>query len=180
MASLVAIVGLPGAGKSQVTEVFEQKGYCRVYFGALTLEKLQAEGKEVNEANERTMRESLRKEYGMEAYAALNLSKIDQARQNGDVIIDGLYSWEEYTFLKDIYPTLAVVAVYAPPKLRYSRLAERPIRPLTEAEAKSRDYSQIEQLHQAGPIAMADWTFLNVGSVEELIHQVQSYIDDQK
>ena len=49
----------------------------------------------LNEENERCVRELIRKEYGMSAYARLNLVKIDLARKQSDVGIDGLYSWDE-------------------------------------------------------------------------------------
>jgi dephospho-CoA kinase len=42
------------------------------------------------------------------------------------------------------------------------------VRPLTPAEAESRDHAEIELLHKAGPIAMADHTIVNEGGMEEL------------
>lgn len=180
MARLIALVGLPGAGKSTVTDVMVAHGFQRVYFGGLTLEKLTEAGQEVTEANERAMRERLRQEHGMAAYAKLNVPKIEAALQNGPTIIDGLYSWEEYLFLRERFPEMEVVAVYAPPKLRYQRLGVRKDRPLTEAEVRSREASQIENINQAGPIAMADWTFTNVGSTKDLISAVEGYINEDK
>lgn len=170
----LALVGLPGSGKSVVCDLVTQAGFTRVYFGGLTLERLKAENLAVNPKNEKMMRERLRQEYGMAAYATLNLPKIKTALKEGrSVIIDGLYSWEEYLVLKKELPNLEVVAVYAPPKLRYERLANRPERPFTPTEAQDRDYSQIENLHQAGPIAMADVLLHNVGSKDNLIDQVK-------
>ncbi len=177
MNRLVALVGLPGAGKSSVTRVFTTSGYQPVYFGGLTLEKLAEAGLEANEANERMMREKLRADHGMAAYAKLNIPKIEACLKQGDVIIDGLYSWEEYLLLGEHFSALEVVAVYAPPKTRYQRLAIRKERPLNEQEVRSREISQIENVHQAGPIAMADHTFVNLGSEKDLIHQVKEFIN---
>lgn len=180
MARLIALVGLPGAGKSTVTDVLVAHGYERVYFGGLTLEKLTEAGLEVNEANERTMREQLRRDHGMAAYAKLNVPKIEAALKKGSVIIDGLYSWEEYLFLRNKFDQLEVVAVYAPPRIRYQRLSTRKDRPLTEDEVRSREIPQIENINQAGPIAMADWTFINVGSTNDLISATEEYINGNK
>lgn len=176
MARLVALVGLPGAGKSVVTDVFVSDGFHKIYFGALTLDKLHEEGLEVNEKNERMMREKLRADHGMAAYATLNIPKIENLLRQGDVVVDGLYSWEEYLVLKEKFPFLEVLAIYAPPKDRYTRLAKRPERPLTNEEAKARDYSEIEKLHKAGPIAMADHTVVNTGSEEELKNAAKKII----
>lgn len=177
MPRLIALVGLPGSGKSTVNDVCKQRGFGCIHFGDITSEKLQESNLPVNEDNERAMRESLRKEHGMAAYATLNIPKIEDLLSNGDTIIDGLYSWEEYLVLKEKFPEMVVWAVYASPANRYARLEHRPVRPLTADEAKSRDYSQIENLHQAGPIAMADWTFINMGERDDLINEVVKKIN---
>ncbi len=166
---VVAIVGMAGAGKSEAANIFEKKGFTRIRFGDITDEELKKQSLPVNEENERAMREALREKYGMAAYAVVNLSKIELALKTAPVTIDGLYSWEEYLFLKDYYrDQLVVVAVWASPEVRYTRLATRPVRPLTEEEAFSRDRAEIEKLNKAGPIAMADYTILNEGSLKDL------------
>ena len=91
---VVSIVGMTGAGKSEVSKVFEENGSVRIRFGDVTDEEIKKRGLELNEENERYIRELLRKEHGMEAYAKLNLPRIDSAVKHSDVIIDGLYSWE--------------------------------------------------------------------------------------
>jgi dephospho-CoA kinase len=166
---IVAIVGMAGAGKSEAARVFEKKGFTRIRFGDVTDEELKKQGMPINEANERKMREALRQRYGMAAYAVLSLSRIELAVKSAPVVIDGLYSWEEYTTLKDYFRDyLLVVAVWASPEVRYARLATRQVRPLTEEEAFSRDDAEIKQLNKAGPIAMADYTILNEGSLKDL------------
>ena len=51
-------------------------------------------------------------------------------------------------------------------------MKNRPFRPLSPDDLLKRDYSQIENLHQAGPIARADWTIVNEGSKEELYTEI--------
>ncbi len=166
---IIAIVGMAGAGKSEAARIFEKKGFSRIRFGDITDEELKKQGMEINEANERKMREALRQRYGMAAYAVLNLSRIDAAVKAGLVVIDGLYSWEEYISLKDYYrDKFLVVAVWASPEVRYARLATRQVRPLNEEEAFSRDDAEIVKLNKGGPIAMADYTILNEGSLNDL------------
>ncbi|MFH0875406.1 MAG: AAA family ATPase [archaeon] len=166
MGAIVAVVGMTGSGKSVVTDFFIAKGYFRVYFGGITMDVLKERNLEVNEANERKVRESLREEYGMAAYAKLNVLKIIEFSKKGNVVLDGLYSWEEYLVLKSEFPKMVVISVYASPKTRYERLAKRYIRPLSNEQAKSRDHSEIENLHKAGPIAIADYTLVNESSIE--------------
>ena len=73
-----AVVGMAGAGKSEAARVFEAGGYTRIRFGDVTDEEINNRGLIVNEENERMVREALRNEYGMAAYAILNRPKIDR------------------------------------------------------------------------------------------------------
>jgi dephospho-CoA kinase len=173
---IVSIVGMAGAGKSEVSRVFERKGYIRIRFGDVTDEELRKRNLEPNEDNERLVRESLR-EGGCEAYARLNQPKIEQALKNSNVVIDGLYSWEEYLYLKELYgESLYLVAVWASPKTRYARLARRAQRRLTPEQAASRDKTELENLAKGGPIAMADFTIVNESSREDLIREAERIV----
>ena len=166
---VVSIVGMTGAGKSEVARLFEKSGFTRIRFGDVTDEAVKKRGLPLNEANERSVRERLREELAMAAYAKLNLPRIDAALKSSDVVIDGLYSWEEYIFLKNYYgEDFCVVAVWASPKTRHARLASRRERPLTLEEAASRDRSEIEHLNKSGPIAVADFTIINESSLADL------------
>jgi len=174
---VVSIVGMAGAGKSEVAKVFEESGFIRIRFGDVTDEEIKKRGLELNESNERYIRELLRKEHGMAAYAKLNLPRIDEVSKYSDIVIDGLYSWEEYTFLKtycgeDFY----VVAVWASPGTRYIRLTARLNRHLTAEEAASRDKTEIENTNKGGPIAMADFTIVNESSLENLRKETRRII----
>jgi len=166
---VVAIVGMSGAGKSEVSRVFEQNGFIRIRFGDITDGEVRKRGLELSEENERYVRELLRREHGMSAYAQLNLPRIDSALKHSDVVVDGLYSWEEYILFKAYYrDNFYVVAVWASPGVRYHRLMTRPERPLTLGEAASRDRAEIENINKGGPIAMADFTIINESSLEKL------------
>jgi len=170
---IIAIVGMAGAGKSEVAAAVEALGYTRVRFGDVTEEEVARRGLPLNEANERTVREELRREHGMAAYAKLNLPRIDAALEAGNVVVDGLYSWEEYLVLHERYGDLfTVLAVTSSPATRARRLAARPHRPLTAEELASRDRAEIEKSNKGGPIALADITIMNEGSLEELLASV--------
>jgi dephospho-CoA kinase len=178
---VVSIVGMSGAGKSEVARVFEEGGFIRIRFGDITDEEIKKRGLELNEKNERRIRELLRKERGMDAYAQLNLPRISSALTCGDVVIDGLYSWEEYIFLKEYYgEEFHVVAVYASPRTRHARLAGRSNRGLTLEEAAGRDRAEVENINKGGPIAVADYTVINESSLEDLEEDVRGVIANLK
>ncbi len=174
---VVSIVGMAGSGKSVVARVFEQAGFNKVRFGDITDQEVKKRGLPLNEENERNVREQLRKEHGMAAYAILNLPRIDALLKSSNVVIDGLYSWEEYILLKERYgDRLKMIAVWASPSTRYKRLAGRAVRPLTVEQAASRDKAEIENSKKGGPIAMADYTLVNEFSIEELERQARQVL----
>jgi len=182
MNKIVCISGMCGAGKSVVSDFFVKNGFQYIRFGQLTIDELKKRNLEVNEINERMIREELRNVHGMAAYAILNLPKFDELINLGNVIADGMYSWEEYKVLREHFgENLVVIAVYASPKIRYERLENRKMdgnidirnRPLTKEEAKSRDYAELEKLNKGGPIAMADFTIVNNKDINFLNQQIE-------
>ena len=176
---VVSIVGMAGAGKSEVARVFEQDGFARVRFGDVTDAEMAAGGLEPGEESERYIRERLRKEHGMAAYAKLNLPRIDASLEHSDVVVDGLYSWDEYKLLKEYYGgAFYVAAVWSSPAIRYTRLADRATRPLTPAEAAGRDGAEIENVQKGGPIALADFTIINGSSLEDLEEEARRVISE--
>ena len=178
MRTIIAIVGMPGAGKTEASEYLAKKGFQFIRLGQITLDEVKKRGLKPTEANERPIREELRKKHGMAAFALLNFLKIDKLLKKGDVVIDGLYSWEEYLAFKEKYPDIIILSIYASPKTRYARLGKRKWdaqkdpkmknRSFTEKESASRDKAQLENLHTGPPIAMADFTFVNECSLREM------------
>jgi len=185
---LICLVGMCGAGKSEVAEAMMKKhkfGFVR--FGQITLDEVKRRGQKPSEALEKEIREGFRAKHGMAAFAILNIPKFEKELEKADVIGDGLYSWEEYLTLKEKYgENLIVVAVYAPPETRYARLVGRAkkhgadaamrYRSFTREEAASRDRAEIENLHKAGPIAMADFTVMNTTTIKALEKQVDKIL----
>lgn len=161
--TILAFVGMPGAGKSEAAHYLEKKGIPFVRFGDLTDEGVTKElGLPLTPDNERLYREKIRHDLGMAAYAMKAKPKIQQLLTAHDVIaLDGLYSWEEYTFLKELYPNLLLVHVYAEPEKRYKRLGEREIRPVPADKVRMRDVTELEKLNKGGPIAIADYLIDN-------------------
>lgn len=179
MNKVVAIVGMTGSGKSDACELFVKKGFKCVYFGGVTLDKLKEENLEINPENEKMMREKIRKEYGMGVFAILLLPKIEEYLKKDNVVLDGLYSWDELKILKDKFKdNLTVLSIIVDKNIRYKRLSKRHIRPLTNKEAENRDISEIENIKKAGPIAYADYYIFNNGTKEEYYNKLEEYINN--
>lgn len=168
MGKVVAIVGMCGSGKSVATDILETElGYKKVYFGGVTLEKVKEANLEITPENEKMIREGLRRDLGMGAFAKILLPRIKEYALEGNVVLDGLYSWDEYKILSEELDNITMIAVITDKNIRYERLAVRDVRPLTKEQAKDRDIAEIENSAKGGPIAFADYFIFNNGSVEE-------------
>lgn len=175
MGKIVAIVGMCGSGKSIASKYFEDLGYKNVYFGGVTMEKLKEAGLEVTPENEKMMREKLRRELGMGAYAKVLLPRILELSKDYDVVLDGLYSWSELKIFEEEFD-MRTIAIVCDKNLRYDRLSKRDVRPFNNEEAKKRDITEIENIEKAGPIAYADYFIYNNGSMEEYYKRLDEII----
>ena len=177
MGKIIAIVGMCGSGKSVATEMLENElGYKKVYFGGVTMEKLKEANLEVTPENEKMIREGLRRDLGMGAFAKILLPRIKEYANEGNVVLDGLYSWDEYKILNEELDNIKMIAVITDKNIRYERLAIREVRPLTNEQAKNRDIAEIENSAKGGPIAYADYYVLNNGSIEEYHNRLEKIL----
>jgi len=177
---VIAVVGLIGSGKTEATERFIERGFFRVGYNDRLYEEVERRGFKRIERDERLVREDMRQKEGMAVMANRSTPLIREAINRGqNVVIESLYGWSEYKVTKENFAdAFRVLAIYAPPTLRYERLAKREVRPLTREEAKARDYAEIENIEKGGPIAMADWTIQNIGTKEEFSRKVDALVEN--
>lgn len=183
MNKLVAIIGMSGSGKSVITDYLAEKGWNKIYFGGVVLDKLKENNLEITPNNEKMMRESLREKYGMAAMAIILLPKITESIKKQDTVLDGLYSWDEYLILKEKFSNLKLVCVIADKNIRYNRVSIRKVRGLNNDEIKKRDYAEIENLAKGGPIAISDYYIFNNGSIEDekiRLEEIIKNIDEEE
>lgn len=180
MNKIIAIVGMCGSGKSVATDILENElNYKKIYFGGVTMEKLKEANLEVTPENEKMMRESLRKELGMGAFAKILLPRIKEYFEKGNVVLDGLYSWDEYKIInEELGNKMTMIAIVADKNIRYQRLLEREPRGLNNEQAKNRDISEIENAAKGGPISYANYYILNNGTLEEYRKRLLEIIDN--
>lgn len=173
---LFAVVGMCGSGKSIASDYLVELGFNKVYFGGVTMSKLKEKGLEITPENEKMMREKLREDLGMGAFAIILLPEIKECLEKGNTVLDGVYSYDEVKILKENFKDLKIISVMCDKNIRYERLSTREIRPLTNIEAEKRDISEVENIAKAPPIAMADYYVLNNGSVEEYKNRIDEII----
>lgn len=182
MNKLIAIVGMSGSGKSIATDYLEEKGWTKLYFGGITYKLMEEANIKRTEdgKSEKKFREELRKKYGRECYAKFLENDIRNSLEKGNVVLDGLYSWYEYTYLINKFPNLKLVCIIADKNKRYDRVSVRVDRPFKREDIIYRDISEIENLAKGGPIAYADYFILNNTTKEDYINRLDEIISDIK
>lgn len=180
---ITAIVGMCGTGKSVAAKYIEETfNFKSVYFGGYILEEVKNRNLEVNRTNEKIVREDLRDKYGLDVVARRASDAIKSYLADGSsVIIDGLYSFSEYLYLKEKFAAqLIMLAVHTSRKLRYQRLGARKVRPLTSAQVDERDLMEIKNIEKGGPIAIADYHIVNDGTIQDLHKSIERFFNDLK
>ncbi|MGB1285281.1 MAG: AAA family ATPase [Aggregatilineales bacterium] len=176
----LALVGMPGSGKTLCAEHLQARGFFQFRFGSIITDEVERRGLPINPENERTVREEFRDADGMAAIAKRALPLLKNAlTQQRCIVIDGVYSFSEYKLLSDNEDMqMIVVAITAPRALRYARLSQRPVRPLTPEEARLRDYQEIERLEKGGTIAIADYTLVNDTTPLALLQTLDALLEE--
>lgn len=167
--SIIAIVGMPGVGKTEAAEYLNKEMKIpMVSFGNIINEHVEKNNlPHTNETHDK-LRVEFRKKYGMKAMAYLSRDKIEELLQkNMVVVIDGLYSWEEFKYLRKEFPDVKVylLALYADKKLRYKRVSNRKYR--SELTGEERDIHELETTNKGNPIAFADFLVKNNFSLQD-------------
>lgn len=176
----LALVGMPGAGKSLCARHLADRGFFQYRFGGIVVDEVARRGLPLTPENERLVREELRRNEGMDAIARRALPLLRKALEtHTSIVIDGLYSWSEYKLLQEaLGGDMIVAAIVSSRPLRYSRLTNREERPLTNEEAQRRDWLEIENLEKGGSIAIADYTLVNDGDPDALLEKLDALIDE--
>jgi dephospho-CoA kinase len=157
---IVAVTGMPGAGKSTAAHALVQRGWRRVVMGDVIRAETKRRGLEPDSKNTGEVMKLLRKEHGDSAVADLCLKEIQKMKYNR-VVVDGIRSMAEVDEFRKKARVL-LVAVHASPSRRFELLKERGRSddPLTHDMFVQRDRRELG-VGIAEAIALADETISN-------------------
>jgi dephospho-CoA kinase len=120
---LVAITGMPGAGKSTAAQGLVARGWKRVVMGDVIREETKRRGLVADEKNTGDVMRELRKERGEAAVAELCLEAI-RGLKTDTVVVDGIRSMAEVEVFRRSADVL-LIAIHASRKRRFALLKER-------------------------------------------------------
>lgn len=170
---VVGLGGMPGAGKSLVVEIAQELGYSIITMGDVIREETKKRGLDPTPHNVGKVMLTLRAEGGNYVVAKKCIPKIEQEK-NDRILVDGLRSLYEADIFKEHFSTFTLVAVHAPPQIRFNRLKLR---------NRSDDPQNWEVFHErdmrelgvglGNVIAMAEMILINDDSIEHFKVQVK-------
>jgi dephospho-CoA kinase len=186
---IVALTGMPGAGKTTVANYLAQKRIPLLIMGDVVRETAQNDGLEPTSGNLAKLMIRLREKNGPEAIAHLIANKIktmkNEDKEFAVVIVDGIRSMAEIEVLKRV-GQVKLLAIHGSILTRYSHIRERARSdvPSNINEFDKRDRVEME-VGISNAIALADETISNNDiSISELcdlsLHTVQKWIDENK
>jgi adenylate kinase len=172
--TIIAIVGLPGSGKTDAATFLKSKGLPVISFGKTVIDQINQKNLPHSEKVHKMVREELRAKHGKEAMAVLNMSKIKEALKNNMiVVVEGMRSWEEYLYLKKELEEvkLVIVSIYSEKLLRYKRISKR--NDMSEHYGEERDINELIGINAGPTIAYADHVIKNNYSRNEFYDKLE-------
>jgi len=121
---IIAITGMPGAGKSTVAEALGGVGLRRIAMGDMIREETSRRGLPLDDKNMGLVMQELRGKYGAGAVAELCLQSINSKDGEAAVVIDGIRSVAEVEIFRKA-GDVELLAVLASPKRRFELLTSR-------------------------------------------------------
>lgn len=172
--SIIAIVGLPGAGKTMAAEIFKNRNLPVISFGKIINDYIDKQKLPHTEDVHKKVREEMRAKFGIDVLAKMNEEKLKQTlEKNQIVIIDGMRSWEEYLYLKKNLKDVKIfiLCIWAEKQIRYQRSAKRKYR--SQLFGEQRDINELIGTNMGPTIAFADFLIKNNFSVEDMTDKLE-------
>ncbi|MEM2535977.1 MAG: AAA family ATPase [Candidatus Hadarchaeales archaeon] len=175
---VVGLVGLQGAGKTEVAKVALSLGIPCIRMGEVVLTEIRRRGLEINEENVGKVANELREKGGKGIVARLCLPLIrEKLVENGMVVVDGIRAMEEVEELRKAFgKDVVIVGIWASPSLRYSRIASR------RREDDAEDYEGFIRKEKrelewgvGNALSLADFLLINEGTLEELREKAMEF-----
>jgi dephospho-CoA kinase len=186
---IVALTGMPGAGKTTVANYLAQKGIPLLIMGDVVREAAQNDGLEPTSGNLVKLMIRLREKNGPEAIAHLIANKIktmkNEDKEFAVVIVDGIRSMAEIQVLKRV-GQVKLLAIHGSILTRYSHIRERA---RSDVPSNINEFDKRDRVEMgvgiSDAIALADETISNNDiSIIELcelsLRTVQKWIDENK
>ena len=174
---VIGISGLPGSGKSLISDMASEKGAVIVSMGDIIREEAKKRGESTKDTAQ-----NLRKEYGDDIVSELTIQKIkniEKEEKDNTIIIEGIRSHHEVEMFKENFDNFIILSVFANPKLRFERLLNR------NREDDSKDYNEFVKRDQrelsfgiGNVISLSDKLIINESDLESYENKINEFLKE--
>lgn len=174
---VMGITGMPGSGKSLVSEIAEERGALIVSMGDIVRE----EAKKRGEGSKETAK-NLRKEFGEYVVAERTIEKIKRLEEEGvenPIVVEGIRSNHEVDMFKENFENFIILSIFANAELRFKRLQNR------NREDDSQDYAGFAKRDNTelgfgigSVIALSDKMIINESDLESCKQKINEYFEE--
>ena len=172
---IMGISGMPGSGKSIVSDVATENGAIIVSMGDIIREEAKKRGESTKETAK-----NLRAEHGQYIVSQLTIDKIKKLQEDGienTIIVEGIRSPHEVDMFKENFDNFIILSIFANPTLRFERLLKR------MREDDSHDYNEFKKRDQmeldfgiGTVIALSDKIIINESDLESYSKQIDEFL----
>lgn len=174
---VMGISGMPGSGKSIISDIAVENGAIIVSMGDIVRE----EAKKRGESSKETAK-NLRAEHGQYIVSELTIKKIKKLQEEGienAIIVEGIRSHHEVEMFRENFEDFIILSVFANPTIRFERLKKR------MREDDSQEYSEFEKrdLTELGfgigtVISLSDKLIINESDIESFEDEIKEYFTE--
>jgi len=164
---VIAISGMPGAGKGVASEAAKKLGFEVLVLGDVIREETERRGLEPTPQNVGSVMLQVRRDEGPAVVAKRLIPKVEASRSQ-TLVVEGIRSEHEVRELRSKFDVLTI-AIHASPKTRFQRLLARGRSddPKTWDTFYERDSRELD-VGLCRVIALADVLLINEGTIDEL------------
>lgn len=173
---VMGISGLPGSGKSLVSEIAIKRGAIIVSMGDIIREEAKKRGESTKETAQK-----LREEFGQYIVSELTIKKVKKLQEENPeskIIVEGIRSPHEVDMFKENFEDFIILSIFANPSLRFERLK------LRMREDDSTDYAEFKNRDQmeldfgiGDVISLSDKIIINESDLESYINKINEFLD---
>ena len=173
----MGISGLPGSGKSLVSEIAAKKGAAVVSMGDIIREEAKKRGESSKETAQ-----NLRAEFGQYIVSELTIKKIKKLQEEepeSKIIVEGIRSPHEVNMFKENFKNFIILSIFANPTLRFERLKNR------MREDDSTDYTEFKARDQmelnfgiGDVISLSDKIIINETDLTSYTNNINKFLEE--
>lgn len=174
---VMGISGMPGSGKSIVSDMAQEKGAIIISMGDIIREEAKKRGESTKETAQ-----NLRKEFGDYIVSELTIEKIkklSETEEDNLIMIEGIRSHHEVEMFKENFENFIILSIFANPSIRFERLLKR------MREDDSQDYEGFQQRDYnelnfgiGNVISLSDKLIINESDIESFREKIDEFFKE--